>query len=132
MGEQSVSMAGAAIILTTQSAAPGVINVYLILITASIPKSSPRWLPTRGSRSHPSLWLMDVVEQSVSMAGAAMILTTQSAAPLVIVVQVILITASIPKSSPRWLPTRGSRSHPSLWLMDVVEQSVSMAGAAII
>merc|ERR1712227_327733 len=95
--------------------------------------SSPKMVPTRGSRSHPSLWLMDVMEQTVEMAHVAIMVTTLSTVLTVTGVELLLMTALLlPKSSPRWLPTRGSRSHPSLWLMDVMEQTVEMAGAAII
>merc|ERR1712227_728476 len=94
--------------------------------------SSPRWLPTRGSRSHPSLWLMDVMEQTVEMAHVAIMVTTLSAVLTVTGVELLLMTALLlPKSSPRGLPTRGSRRHPSLWLMDVMEQTVEMARVAI-
>merc|ERR1712227_948627 len=74
-------------------------------MAATISTSSPRWLPTRGSRSHPSLWLMDVMEQTVEMAHVAIMVTTLSAVLTVTGVELLLMTALLlPKSSPRWLP----------------------------
>jgi len=137
--ELIVEMVGAAWIQITPSAVLTLITTQigaeLLLMTAGklILISFPRWLLTRRPcwLSPPEMLETVKVELIVEMARVAIIVTTLSAVLTLTGVELLRMTALLlPKSSPRWLPTIGSRSHPSL-LKDVLEQSVMMVGAAM-